>query len=48
MRAFDAQVTMWNEKPEILIIIVLVIIFKNLKCNPSRTKKVYECNHTRL
>jgi hypothetical protein len=48
MRTFDAQTTMWNEKPKVLILIVLVIIFKNPKCNPSKTKRVYKCNHTCL
>jgi hypothetical protein len=39
---------MWNEKPKVLILIVLVIVFKNFKCNPSKTKRMYECNHTCL
>jgi hypothetical protein len=37
-----------NEKPKVLILIILVIVFKNPQCNSSKTKRVSECNHTCL
>jgi hypothetical protein len=48
MRAFDAQVTMWDEKLEILIIIVLVIIFKKILLEPRKCMNVttHICNIT--